>query len=155
MRPILERPDVHELSNADLDAVNGGLVNAAVSGAIAGAQKGFPVDQGVLLPGLPCDPVNILCSVSIQQCAAATSQSSKNPGRPASRPGFSFAIPQTDRTESDRRSHPQASFRQFPFALVQRVYCDLRRPMPDLASGITSISRAMPKKTKQEKPRRF
>ena len=61
MRPILERPDVHELADADLDAVNGGVVNAAVSGAIAGAQKGFPVDQGgPPLPGLPCDPVLFL-----------------------------------------------------------------------------------------------
>ena len=52
-----------ELNDAELAAVTGGLVNAAVSGAIAGAGRGFPVDQGTLLPGLPCDPVDIICRI--------------------------------------------------------------------------------------------
>ena len=52
-----------ELTLEQLDTVTGGLVNAAVSGAIAGATRGFPVDQGVLLPGLPCDFLDIFCPV--------------------------------------------------------------------------------------------
>jgi lactobin A/cerein 7B family class IIb bacteriocin len=54
-----------ELNDAELAAVSGGLVNDAVAGAIAGAQKGVPVDQGgPPLPGLPCDPVLfIFCPV--------------------------------------------------------------------------------------------
>ena len=52
-----------ELTLEQLDTVTGGLVKDAVGGAIAGAARGFPVDQGVLLPGLPCDPVDIFCPV--------------------------------------------------------------------------------------------
>jgi hypothetical protein len=52
---------VHELTDVDLDAVNGGVLSAAMAGAIAGAAKGAgPRDDGVL-PTLPCDSVDILC----------------------------------------------------------------------------------------------
>jgi lactobin A/cerein 7B family class IIb bacteriocin len=53
-----------ELNDAELAAVTGGVVNAAVAGAIKGAVWGgvSAKDDGVL-PTLPCDPVNILCSV--------------------------------------------------------------------------------------------
>jgi bacteriocin-like protein len=52
-----------ELTIDELAAVSGGLLNAAMAGAIAGAAKGLgPRDDGVL-PTLPCDPVDILCRI--------------------------------------------------------------------------------------------
>ena len=87
MRPIFGSPNFHELNDADLDAVNGGLVNEAVSGAIAGAQKGTSrVDQGVLLPGTPWLP----CPIPLLP-GRAVSTRIREPGRQANRPGFSFS----------------------------------------------------------------
>jgi hypothetical protein len=52
-----------ELTINELDAVSGGLLNAAIAGAIAGAAKGLgPHDDGVL-PTLPCDSFDIICRI--------------------------------------------------------------------------------------------
>ena len=51
-----------ELTLEQLDTVTGGLVNAAVGGAIAGAAKG--VDDGVL-PTLPPDWSETLCNILV------------------------------------------------------------------------------------------
>lgn len=64
MRLNSEGAAIHELSDIDLDAVSGGLVNDAVSGAIKGAIWGgvSARDDGVR-PTLPCDSVDILCRI--------------------------------------------------------------------------------------------
>ena len=52
-----------ELTPEQLETVTGGLLNAAIAGAIAGGAMGVgPHDDGVL-PTLPCDPVDILCRI--------------------------------------------------------------------------------------------
>jgi hypothetical protein len=54
-----------ELTLEQLDTVTGGLVNAAMSGAIAGAAMGVPPHDDAVLPTLPPDWVETICHIIV------------------------------------------------------------------------------------------